>query len=251
MIAIERHRTAERINAVLNDPYVRPWVADESEGPLDIERQVSNEKNILLMGEHGGCMFFNLLPGIYEVHTQVARAGRGAWTRQLTEACALWMFTRSDAYEIMTRIPEGHIGARAAALAQGMRHEFTRDNECQFRGKLGDVHIHSFRVQDWLPTAPDLADIGAWFHDRLHAEARRLGIADQPHGDDDNHNRYVGAAYEMAVNGQIGKALTIYNRWALASRHPTIAVVSAEPLVVKFDIGYLHFERGDIRVTLQ
>lgn len=246
-LAITRETNAARINAVLNDPYVRPFVADEA-GVLDVSKQVANERNVLLMGEHGGCLFFWLQPGVYEVHTQVTRAGRGEWTRRLTESCAWWMFTQTDAFEIVTRVPEGHIGARAAALAQGMRYEFTRPNECRFRGKLVDIHLHSFRIQDWIGFAPWLEERGAWFHDRLHAEAARHGITAPPHDDDPNHNRYVGAAFEMALAGFPTKAVLWYNRWALMSRHEQIQLLSRTPLVVKFDIGLLKIQDGDIEV---
>src|SRR6266481_7406635 len=114
MIPIERHFSAERINEVINDSSVRPWVANGSE-VLDVAKHVGNRSHVLLMGEHGGCMFFKFLPGVYEVHTQVERAGRGEWTNALTAACARWMFTRTDCYEILTRVPHGHEPARAAA----------------------------------------------------------------------------------------------------------------------------------------
>lgn len=247
-LSLTRETNADRINAVLNDPSVRPFVADESEGVLDISRTASDPRNVLLMGEHGGCMFFWLQPGVYEVHTQVTRDGRGEWTRRLTEACAWWMFTQTDAYEIVTRVPEGHVAAKTAARAQGMRHEFTRAGECLFRGRLGDVSIHSFRIQDWIADAPWIEERGSWFHGRLHAEAARLGITGEPHDEDPNHNRYVGAAFEMALAGQVVKAVLWYNRWAMVCRHPPIAIVQRVPLVIRFDIGLLKIEHGDIEV---
>lgn len=234
-----RDSDAGRINAVLNDPRVRPWVADAGEGILDIAPAVANRDNVLLMGEYGGLVFFKRMPSIYEVHTQVLPEGRGKWALEMMRAAAAWMFIRTDCCEIVTRIPQGHIAARAAAMALGMRHEFTREEGCRFRGKDVPVHIHCLRIQDWAIDAPGLIEQGEWFHRRLGEEARRLGIAEPLHAPDENHNRYVGGAIAMAMHGQPVKATAFYNRWALAARHAPVALVSVNPVVARFDIGLL------------
>lgn len=250
MIQVERCRSADRINRVLNDPYVRPWVADSREGVLDVSPQVADEKNVLLMGEHGGVFLFKLLTGFYEVHTQVLRSGRGAWTNAFLAAATHWMFTHTDAVEILTRVPQGHVAAKAATLANHMTYEFTRHRECKFRGALVDVDIYALRLFDWVKHYPAFIDRGRWFHDRLHAEALRLGITTPPHEDDENHNLYVGASFDMIANGELAKGVAFYNRWAIVSRHPPIAIVSSDPPVVKFDIGFLHLKAdGDIEVS--
>jgi hypothetical protein len=167
-------------------------------------------------------------------------------------ACAHKMFLQTDAYEIMTRVPAGHIAAKAAAVSAGMRYDFTREKECRFRNTLVDVDIYSFRIQDWLPNAPvSVSDAGRAFHDRLHEEAERLGVKDPAHADDDNHDLYVGAAVEMVRHGQPIKAVLTYNRWAIASRHEPITLVSLDPVTVKIDHGmFVTLQHGDIRVTL-
>jgi hypothetical protein len=176
-------------------------------------------------------------------HTGSARGAR-----------ALDPCTKTDAYEIVTRIPAGHLGAKAAAEAQGMRHEFTRENGCLFRGEVRDVHIYSFRLQDWVPRGRGLVETGRWLHERMEAEARRLGIDVPTHEDDENHNRYVGAAAEMAFGGQCLKAAGFYNRWVTLARHTRngvlqhISLVSTDPLVIRFDIGLMKFNNGDIEV---
>jgi len=252
MIQIERHFSAERINEVINDPSVRPWVANGSE-VLNIEKHVANRNHVLLMGEHGGCMFFRFLPGVYEVHTNVERAGRGEWTDALTAACARWMFTRTDCYEVLTRVPEGHLAARAAAIARGMRYEFTRPKECLFRDRPVDVDIYSIRLQDWIhqdSINAELMELGRQFHEVLHDRVAALGIQDEPHAEDHNHNLYVGIAYEMFRHGQLGKAIYFYNRWALASRHEPIFLVNKDPVTIKIDHGLFVTLRGlNIEVT--
>lgn len=246
-----REHDAQRINSVLNHPVVRPWVADVGDGVLDITSIVQNENNILLMGRHGGCLFFCPQPGVYEVHTQVLPEGRGPWALEFVRGCARWMFTRTPAFEITTRVPHGHNAARALTIAAGMRYEFTRDDGPVFRGHRVGVDIFSFRIQDWIQHAEGLVETGAELHEQMHAEAARLGITDTPHGEDENHNRYAGAALEMALGGQIKKGVLFYNRWAFAARHALIALKSVEPPIIKFDIGYLSLKDGKIEVLRQ
>lgn len=248
MIQIKREKDASRINAILNHPEVRPWVAEMDRGVLDLTSAVENERNILLSGEYGACMFFKLLPGVYEVHTQTLPEGRGKWAKQFIEQALSWMFIRTDCYEVITRVPKAHAAARNMTLFVGARYEFTRENSDIFQGKRTDVEIYAIRIQDWIIRAEGLEERGAWFHERINAEVKRLGIEEHPHAEDVNHNRYVGAAVEMGLAGQVVKGVQLYNRWALVSRQPIVYFVSNDPPTIKFDVGYLVFHEGDIEV---
>jgi hypothetical protein len=247
MIELSRETTGYRINKVLNHPDVRPFVAPGTD-TIDLSDKAENPRNYLLMGDHGGCMFFSVVPGVYEAHTQVLPEGRGTWTNQLLTAAAHWMFTRTDCFEIATRVPEQHVAAAKVALRAGMRPEFVRDDQCQFMGQDQSAYILSYRIQDWVQAAPEIVERGRWLHGRFAQEAVRLGIKQQPHGDDENHNRYAGSALEMAMAGQAGKAVNWYNRWAILARHATVGLVSTSPVVIKFDIGLLRVAHGDIEV---
>lgn len=248
MVKIWRSYDAREINAVLNEPRVRPWVADAKEGVLDISAKVANKGNVLLMGQWGGFVCLGYGAGIYEVHTQVLPEGRGAWTSDFAAAGFHYMFTRTDCVEIITRVPQGHVAAKALTEHVGFRYEFTRHNECLFRGNVVDVSIYSRSLMDWVKDAPGLIERGQWLHDEMRAQAKALGVTEQPHDDDENHNRYAGAAVEMALGGQAMKGVNWYNRWALACRHSLIALVSKDPPTVKFDIGYLRLQGEKIEV---
>lgn len=245
---ITREFTADRINAVLNDPEVRPWVADTSLGAIDISPQVADKNNVLLMGEHGGCFFNKVMAGMYEVHTQVLPAGRGEWVKEFLMAVRHYIFTRTDAVEVLTRVPTEHKGARVAAEYVGMTFEFTRPDGVMFGGKVMPVDVYSEQIQDWAPKAPFLIEKGKWLHDQMSKEAQRLGMKEQPHEDDENHNRYVGASLEMMYGGQFQKAVAFYNRWALISRHPLIQLTSILPPTVKFDVGLLKFDGDKVEI---
>lgn len=250
---IERVTDPRTVNDVLNHRDVRPWIANGTE-IIDISAQIADSRNVFLFGEHGGVGFLHAQDGVYEAHTSVMPAGRGEWTRDMTESCVRFMFTRTDAYEITTRIPKGHIAAKAAAEAQGMRFEFTRENGVVFRNRVVDCHVYSFRIQDWIPRAQGIVKTGEWLHWRMENEANRLGLDIPTHEPDENHNRYVGASVEMMFGGQFVKAVTLYNRWVTLARHirdgqlQHVSLVSVNPLVVKFDIGFMRFHDDDIEV---
>lgn len=244
---IERHTNADWLNTIVNDPVVRQDVADLGEGTLDLTEAVKDDKNILLSGKYGACLFFWIMSCVYEVHTQILPSGRGVWAKEFVQACGEWMFTKTDALEVITRVPHGHIGAKALTIAAGGKYEFTREDHCKFRGEHVPVDIYSCRLQDWMPKAPNMQEIGQQFHDHLHAEAKRIGVEEKPHENDENHNQYVGACIKMFQGGQKHKAVIFYNRWATASRHDTVAFIAAdETPVIKFDIGYLVIKGNSI-----
>lgn len=245
---VTRHITAKWMNAVLNDDAVRPWVADVAEGPLDITPQVANQDNVLLMGEHGGCFFIKTALGSYEVHTACLKSGRGKWIFAFARHAVSFMFTQTDAVEIMTRIPATHPAARMLAVKTGLRYEFTRDDHCLFMGENVPVDIYSFRIQDWMPNADGMQEIGHDFHEKLNAAVAASGQIGEPHADDPNHNQYIGACVLMLRAGQIHKGVACYNRWAFASRHQPVILLSMSPPTLKFDAGTIVFLGDDIKV---
>ena len=254
-VQVQRHFDAGTMNRVLNHDQVRSWLANKEDGVLDLTNVVQDQRNILLMGEHGGQMFRWLQPGVYEVHTAVLPEGRGEWAGEMAAKAFRLMFTCSDAYEIVTRIPRGHIAALTLAKMLGMRHEFTASNAVKFRERITDLHVLSIRIQDWAAFAPGLVERGEWLHRRMREEAERLKLGIEPHDDDDeSHNRYTGLAAELALQGQLGKAVTLYNRWVSIVRHVRngllqhIAIVSTDPPVIRFDIGLMRFHPDDIEV---
>lgn len=246
---MERATSPEIFNGFLNDPFVRPDVASEELSTLDISKVVADQRNVVLQGQHGGFAFIALLPGIYEVHTVALKTGRGQWIIDQAHAAAHYMFTQTDAYEITTRIPAKHMGARTLAIATGMGFEFSVPKGCKWRGETQAIDIYSFRIQDWIRDADECIDRGRWFHQRLLEEARRIGIKDAPHPNDDTHNRYVGACFDMAFAGQVAKGFHFYNRWAIAARHPTIDLLALDPPTFRMDIGILRILGNDIEVS--
>lgn len=239
---IERATDAEWANRVLNSPVVRPDVADEKDGPLNIEPIVANPLNVVLNGEHGVFVVIGYGGGIYEAHTAILPSGRGAWAVEFARAGFRYMFTTTDCVEVLTRVPKGHIAAKALTERVGFRHQFTTPAECLFRGSKVPCHIYTMTLQEWFTTASEMEAIGEQFHAWLQSKLGKMGA----HEDDPAHNRVVGITIEMFRSGKARKAVVWYNRTAIASRHVKITLLSESPAQVQFDAGILTMRDGGI-----
>lgn len=248
-VRVWRETDAKGINLILNHPEVRPWVAEFGEGVIDITPAVENLDNILLMGEHGAIFFFNILPGTYECHTQILPSGRGEWSSKFAVAVLDWMFSKSNAWEVTTRVPAGHIGALALAKGVGFRHEFTSMEPCLFMGKTVTASILRVSIHDWLARSAHFFDLGEALHKQMASEATRLGITTPPHAEDIFHDQVAGCAIELARNGLMTKALYLYNRWSVLARHRLISMVSMDPPVIRMDIGDMHIKETGIEIA--
>jgi hypothetical protein len=237
---IERIFDGEKINKIVNDPSVYPWVRGPCEGPLDLGPLLLDRKHVCLMGELGGCLFTQQSPGIYQCHSQFLPKGRGEQAITTVREALHFMFTQTDAVEIWTRCPKGNLGARVLAKVIGGREEMTVQRGWVQDGQIIPATIFSLTIQEWMKTAPGLVEIGEWFHDRLEEEGKIIGFEEPFHEDDESHNRFVGACVEMIRNGQPHKGSIFYNRVAAMEGKLPIRIVGVDPIVI--DIGHMILE---------
>jgi len=117
---LKRTFTAEKLNQVLNHPDVFPWVAMLGMERLDLSDIAEDPQNVVLMNEHGGFIFVPRGDG-YEVHSQFLPEGRGESLKAAKEA-ADYIFSKTDAQEITTFVPQGNDGATRLVLAMRFEH---------------------------------------------------------------------------------------------------------------------------------
>src|SRR5215475_9146797 len=108
---IERTFDAERVNAVLNDSSVYPSIRGQQTGPLNSRSLLADSRNVALFGEHGGIIFRWHQAGLYRLHPQVTSSGRGDWARDMAHSAMAWMFSRTDALEIIGTPPVTNLAA--------------------------------------------------------------------------------------------------------------------------------------------
>lgn len=247
-VEVLRSFSAKRLNELANHPDIRPTIDDPDKGVLDLTFQADNAHNVFLTSEHGGCLLVKLAPALYSVHTMVRPEGRGPWALSMVKAVEHWMFCNTDALEIITHIPHGHQAARTLSVAAGMDFEFTRPDGGKFRGVMTPMDIYSITVQTWIQKAQGLVEIGHGIHSYMQSRAKELGIKETPHEDDEDHNRVVGACFEMLVGGQPQKAVALYNRWALIAHHATIELLMLDPPAIRMDVGVMRLKNGKLEL---
>lgn len=229
---MERQFTAQKLNEIVNSPGVYEWVAQPGQGELDLGELVRNPAHVLLVEGDAALLFVQLEPCVYEVHTQALSSARGAPLVALVHKALHWMFTRTDAMEVWTQVPEGNKGALGLVRAIQGEREFTRSKVWPTRSGPVDSTYYSMRVGRWIRTSP-LLELRGWeFHEALVAKKRALGHTEPLHEDDSYHDRMVGATWDMFVGGQVDKAATLYNRWARIAGYATISLLSRAPVIV-------------------
>ena len=205
---IARQRDAKRLNEIVNHESVKPHLQFLSDGPIDLSDLVRDPANYLLMGEHGGVLFIRLQNGLYEAHTQVLPQGRGTGVLDLARLAQQWMFTRTDALELVSKCPT----LRTKALAKCVNGRL----DCTVTGHDGKpVDVYRVTIQNWMAGARDLENIGARC-------AALLDLADYG----PMLHRPLGIAAEMFRRNQPVKAVIFFNRWAMLAGHPPMSIVS-------------------------
>lgn len=77
-----RTRDAAAVNALANDPLMRPCLGGNPADPLDLANAVADEANLFLAGTHGVLIYAWSAPRTYELHAMIRPAGRGGWARR-------------------------------------------------------------------------------------------------------------------------------------------------------------------------
>ncbi len=130
---------AIRINRLVNDPSIKPYVCGQISGVLDVTILVNNPKNIFFCGEHGGCGFIWMEEGQYELHSFVLPEGRGRWARDNFRLCLEWIWANTGATQIVTLCPQNNRPAIGAARICGFTKYATIPDAWLFDGLEYDI----------------------------------------------------------------------------------------------------------------
>lgn len=233
---------ATALNAIANDDTVRPFIGDGA--PVDLTDLIADPQNVALTTDdgQGGYVLHKLAPGLYEAHSLALPAARGKPMLRLMRDGFRYLFTATDALEVVTKVPASNTAADGWATLAGFRETFSRDHAWH------DGAVISYRTLshlDWALRDPVCAKEGEalhqWFHDLLGPEGR--------HPDDPAHNAVAGACMLGVKAGNLHKAVGLYNRWAVFAGYSPVRIVSEAPVIVDMD-GVVAELRGGEMVAL-
>jgi hypothetical protein len=234
---------ATLLNEIANDPRVRPAIL-APEGPMDLTATVQNPNNVAIVNRWGGFVAIQMTPMLYECHTLFLPEKEG-----LVEVLALardaeaFMFTHTQATELITRVADGNRAAHIVASKANFKNFGHQKNLVPGV----DCEVMRYAIDDWALTAA-ITQLEGWtFHSAI-ADAKRLAGAGDIHEPDVRHDRFVGAALLMAKAGQVMKAFMFYNRAAFIYGYHPIRLLSDSPAVIDTGDAIVGIENGQIEV---
>lgn len=230
-MTIKRTMNAALFNAVCNHPEVRPWLPGE--GPIDVTPVLSNPGNYGLFAEGGGFILEARPAASYEVHSQFVPEGRRHSFKAM-RAGMDYMFTRTNALQLTTFIPDNNPAARGLAIKGGFRDWFRREAT-----PLGPGFQARIEIDDWIANTPALEKDGERFHGVIEDAKAGFGSQLADHPEDKLHDRYAGASLLMCERGQMVKAEALYNRWAANAGYTPIRRISDAPPLMDVGEGVL------------
>lgn len=246
---IGREHHAARLNRIANHPSVYPFIKGWKTGAIDLAAAVVDPRNILLTGRYGAVLFHQRQPGLYEGHSMALPEGRGRWMLGFAEAAIHWMFSRSDAMELITRCPQGNAPALALTKRIGGKEWFTNPAGWIMDRDPIPAAIYRRNMQDWLDTGPGLVERGQWFRRRLKEEFARHNQTMPDWYFDDAYDRQIGGAVEMLLGGQAVKGQVFFNRFACMAGAQEIALVSVDPITINTGYALVIFRDADFYIA--
>lgn len=229
-------------NRVCNHPDVRPWLGGE--GEIDVSAVVGNPENYALWFGDGGFILHAGPAASFEVHSQFTPEGRRT-SFEAMQAGMDYMFTRTNAVQLTTFLPDNNPAARGLALKGGFKPWMRRANHICGPGEQARMDI-----DDWICRTPELEADGERFHAALENAKEASGSTLPVHDHDPVHERYVGAAFRMFARGQCRKGEAIYNRWAANAGYASIKLISDSPPTVDARDAIVSMEGEKVEVLL-
>lgn len=231
---MKRTLDASVFNRIANHPCVRPHLGGE--GVLDLTANVENPDNYAFLTPHddGGYLVVNLQPGLYAAHTLALPSARGRPMLELMRDGFRFMFTATDAVEIVTTCPDSNEAGARWADAAGFRETFRREACFNLNGRTVGASYRSLAYGDWVLRDKRNHREGQEFHDLL------ASLKPHNHPDDPVHDAWVGATIEGCIRGNICKSIAMYNRWSVQAGYVQSHILSVTPPLVNIGDAVVH-----------
>lgn len=226
---IRRSMNPARVNELANHPEVRPWLLG-ADGQLDLTSLVMNPAVVVLEGEHGAFLLVPIGETTYELHTMWVPEGRGKPFFADAAEMFRYIFTRTPALEIATKVPDANRGAAVATAKTNFRERFHR----------AGMSFRALSIEDWALNDRIAALQGHMFHEGLEQAKEATGSTFPTHDDDPVHDHIVGGALLMAYAGNLEKGVNFYNEWAVFAGYAQVAIVGPNLVDIQDAIVEVH-----------
>ena len=238
---IRRTMDAEFLNRVANHSDVRPWLGF---GAADVNLQplLDDLGNVALVTGHGGFVFHQTEPGYYEAHSLFLPEGRGRGACEAARAAEYYLFTRTNAVEIVTKVPANNQAALGLARLAGFQPRFTVKGTFPHADGPVDLAGYGLTWDEWALTANETCVAGEAFHVELEAKKARMSATSKNHDDDPVHDRMAGFCALCVYAGNAAKGIHLYNRWARLAGYAPLALLSDCPVVIDIHDAVLELQ---------
>lgn len=227
------------LTTVANHPEVRPWLGGK--GALDLRQLIASPDNIALQCETGGIVFDRIAEMTVEAHSMFLPEGRGEIAANFLKEALRYIFTATDCFEVLTRVPDGNKAADGFARMAGVREIYRLEHDPKLGGNA--VSVRSLNLDRWRAMDEQCLREGLAFHKLLEASGEHDG-----HPDEEAHDRAVGASIMMFRAGNTTKAVWAYNRWAALAGYEPVSLVSSSPVIVSMGKTSMAMLDGRIEV---
>lgn len=228
------------LNEVANHPTVRPWLGGS--GALDLRPAIASPDNVALQCDGGGIVFARIAEMTYEAHSMFLPAWRGARAAAFLKQALRYVFTATDCFEILTRVPDGNVAADGFARLAGGREIYRLEHDLKMGGAA--VSVRSLSLDVWRGRDAACLYEGRAFHEILEAAGAHDG-----HPEDEAHDRAVGASVLMFRRNNATKGVWAYNRWAALAGYEPVQITNASPVIVSMGSASVAMLDGRIEVV--
>lgn len=217
------------LNEIANSPFVRPELGGTD--VIDLTATINNVNNFCFQTDSGGFLAIPTVTGgtTVECHTIFEPGTNARPAIRFMRQCQEYLFTRTNTLEIVTKVPDGNDRADKMATMGHFVEIFRREDA--WKPGVG-VSYRSLTLDRWLRACSSTLEAGKAFHTLLESAKKAKGSALPVHPDDEVHDRYVGAALLMAIQGNVAKATNFYNQWATFAGYAPVRMLSEQPPIV-------------------
>ncbi len=232
---------ARFLNQIANDPRVRPFLLGR--GVLDLTLLVENPANVCIVCSAGGILAVQVTPQLYEFHTVSTLDHDGvADMLQLGADGIGYLFSHTTCREIVARVPVDNRNAHIFATHCGFR-----DIGLQREFAPGrNARLMRATLEDWIAKAT-LPRVEGFSIQSLIAESLQFAVRAP---DNEQRDRYLGAALLMAKSGQVLKGVEVHNLGAFIYGFPPITLLSQMPTIIDIGDAVVGLENGQAEVML-